>query len=234
MDHDPRQSYCEIAESESPSSVNGSRLREQTLAQTYVKPSSRLTTNVAWNEICTLTQINALLAFSPQSSLDTQLFLPELCHIITLLLDSGSVLMRQTVYGLFANVIHSLAASQLTGDMDGPALQRLMVTIQGVETVSFFGLVSNGSILDLSGEEDRDGADVSSLAGTETIAKLLGEVISAGAVSIGKCNLQSYADDRLRECLAGAMDGARSRYMLSTQPRCPTASVHCARIPRFR
>jgi hypothetical protein len=119
-DGDPWQDHCKAAKGDQESI----RLfccpadRVQTIAQTYLRPSATLSENTAWLDICTLARLTLILSFSPTASLDAQLFLPELSHIITLLLGSGPLLMRQTVYGILVNVLQSLATSPASGEMD--------------------------------------------------------------------------------------------------------------------
>jgi len=141
---------------------------------------------VAWSEICVLARLNLLLAFDPQSSLDTQLFLPDLFHIITLLLGAGPVPMRQTVYGLLVNILQSLVSTSHIGDMDRSAMERLFGQVQTREMVTAFGLVHSPDSLEFSGGFQRTEADVGSLADVEQVAKFLGEVLIAGAVAMGK------------------------------------------------
>ncbi|KAK4687682.1 neurofibromin 1, partial [Tremellales sp. Uapishka_1] len=164
------------------------RLRK-TIAQTYLKPSAVLVENVAWNEICALARANLTLAFSPQSALDTQLFLPELFHIVTLLLGSGPVLMRQTVYGLVVNILQSLASAASNGDTDSSALQRLLKRIQQADLIAAFGLVQQPGSLELVGGLHKDETDVALLVSVEEVSKFLGDVLIAGAVSIGASSI---------------------------------------------
>lgn len=161
------------------------RLRK-TLAQTYLKPSASLETNVAWNEVCTLARLNLNLSFCPETPLDAQLFLPELCHVMTLLVGSGSLLLRQTVYGMFVNTLQTLAIATPSGDMDGPALYHLLQRSQTDETMAVFGLSQQGAGELAELPLAADGPIF--LDGVETLARFLGEVMTAAAVSTDCCN----------------------------------------------
>lgn len=121
------------------------------------------------------------LFFNPTSSLDAQLFLPELFHVITLLLGTGSLLMRQTIYGLTVNVVQSLASSAAHGDMDASTLQCLLKRLQSKEMVARFGLILNGASFDIVKTDDE-----TLLTDVEEVAKFLSEVLESGAVSMGE------------------------------------------------
>jgi neurofibromin 1 len=154
----------------------------QIIARTYLKPSPTLMDNIAWPEISTLSRIVLALSFNPTSALDAQLFLPELLHIITLLLGSGPLLIRQTVYGLAVNVVQSLASSAATGGMDSGALQRLLMRLQSKEMHAHFGIVQHGT----SFEVLKSDSDDALLNNVEEVARFLSEVLAAGATSMGK------------------------------------------------
>ncbi|OCF40958.1 neurofibromin 1 [Kwoniella heveanensis CBS 569] len=187
---DKAECVGDILVSVSSTAVRGkviARLRK-TLAQTYLKPSAHLTENTAWPEICSLARITLILGFNPSSALDTQLFLPETFHLVTLLLGVGPVLMRQTIFGLVVNVIQSLASNPTTGDMDAPTLQHLLKRIQTPQIMAAFGLSQGQGSIELSGLQIKDETDLQTLERVENVSKFLGEVLAAGAVSIDCAN----------------------------------------------
>jgi neurofibromin 1 len=158
---------------------------EQTIAQTYNKPSQSLSSSQAWPEIATLTRLTLALTYNPSNPLDIQLFLPEMCHVITQLVTCGSLLIRQSVYFLCVNIVSALAAGPMSGDMDGAALDGLLarLSVERVELLGCFGLTRVHGSLEMVGKEDE--VDVGMLSGVENVARFLGEVIAAGAVSMG-------------------------------------------------
>jgi len=187
---DKAETVADILVSLSSTTVRGkviSRLRK-TIGQTYTKPSSSLTESSAWNEICTLARINLALAFNPQSQIDNQLFLAELCHSITLLVGIGPVLMRQTVYGLVMNVLQALATHAATGDMDTTTLQHLLHKLQQTDMIAAFGLTQSQGSLELSGLPQWDQSGVAHLDSLELVVKFLGDVLTSGAVSTDCAN----------------------------------------------
>nr|XP_018259204.1 neurofibromin 1 [Kwoniella dejecticola CBS 10117]OBR81362.1 neurofibromin 1 [Kwoniella dejecticola CBS 10117] len=187
---DKAECVGDILVSVSSTAVRGkviAKLRK-TLAQTYLKPSGHITENAAWPEICSLARITLILGFNPSSSLDTQLFLPELFHIITLLLGAGPVLMRQTIFGLLVNVIQSLAANPTSGDMDSTLLQNLLKRVQQPQIMAAFGLTQGQGSIELSGLPVKDETDLQLLERVEEASKFLGEVLAAGAISVDCAN----------------------------------------------
>ncbi|OCF79181.1 neurofibromin 1 [Kwoniella mangroviensis CBS 8886] len=187
---DKAECIGDILVSVSSTAVRGkviAKLRK-TLAQTYLKPSAHITENAAWPEICSLSRITLILGFNPSSSLDTQLFLPEIFHIITLLLGAGPVLMLQTIFGLLVNVIQSLAFNATSGDMDASALQLLLKRIQQPQIMAAFGLTQGHGSIELSGLPMKDETDLQLLERVEEVSRFLGEVLAAGAISIDCAN----------------------------------------------
>jgi neurofibromin 1 len=160
---------------------------KQTIAQTYLKPSAMLDQNPAWNEICVLARINLMLSFTPANPLGAQLFLPELIHIITLLVGIGPTLVRQTIYGLFINLLQSMASSKATDEMNATTLQQALDKAQQPVIMRCFGLVQLGSGLESLDEgTSKEESENSRLDRVETLAKFMGEILVAAAPSPGK------------------------------------------------
>ena len=157
------------------------RLRKA-IASTYLTPSFTLRDNQGWSEISILSRITLSLSFCPTSALDTQLYLPEMFYIITLLLGGGPLLMRQTIYGITVNIVQSLSSTPTSGDMDAGALQILMKRLQTKEMLLQFGLVHNGSSLESAPAVN----DESTLNMLEQVTRFLSEVLIAGATTIGE------------------------------------------------
>nr|XP_031861450.1 uncharacterized protein CI109_003054 [Kwoniella shandongensis]KAA5528522.1 hypothetical protein CI109_003054 [Kwoniella shandongensis] len=187
---DRAECVADILVSICSTSVRGkviARLRK-TLAQTYLLPSAHLTENARWSEICSLARVTLTLGFNPSSSLDTQLFLPEILHIITLLLGTGPILMRQTIYGLLVNVLQSLAANPSSGDMDGATLQLMLKKAQQPHIMAAFGLAQGRGSIEMSTLPNKNEMDVQHLEKVEEVGKFLGDVLAAGAVSVDCAN----------------------------------------------
>ncbi|KAJ3498532.1 hypothetical protein NLG97_g1046 [Lecanicillium saksenae] len=92
-----------------------SRLRKA-LNRSSLRPTKNLPDNAVWPEICIMLQICTSLSFS--SGVQSQLFLPEIFHIVTMLVNTGSVNVRAQVHRLLTNTVHAVS----TG-LFGPAIR---------------------------------------------------------------------------------------------------------------
>jgi neurofibromin 1 len=143
--------------------------------------------NPAWNEICVLARINLMLSFTPANPLSAQLFLPELIHIITLLVGIGPTMVRQTIYGLFINLLQSMASSKATDEMNATTLQHALEKAQTPLIMCCFGLVQLGSGLEcLEERSNKEDAENSRLDRVEVLATFMGEILVAAAPSPGE------------------------------------------------
>jgi neurofibromin 1 len=105
--------------------------------------------------------------------------------------------MRQTVYGILVNVLQSLATMQSSGEIDSAALAALLKRVQGQEVLGWFGLSQNPGSLELVNAIKEEG---DFLGNVESVAGLLGEVLAAGAVSIGMSEFKSRARADESDC----------------------------------
>lgn len=187
LESDKSETAAEILVTVASLSIRGrlvARLRK-TIAQTYLVPSASLAENAAWSEICVLTRLNVLVSFNPQNAIDAQLFLPDIAHCITILLGSAPLVMRQMTYALLVNVLHNLTSAVPNGEMDLPALQSLQAKLQTSEAQAWFGLCAVPGTAEIVGASREDAASESLLAHIEDVARFLGQIMTAAAISIG-------------------------------------------------
>ncbi|KAK8147578.1 Ras GTPase activating protein ira2 [Beauveria asiatica] len=85
-----------------------SRLRKA-LNRSSLRPTKNLPDNAVWPEICIMLQICTSLSFS--SGVQSQLFLPEIFHIVTMLVNTGSANIRVQVHRLLTNTVHAVCTS---------------------------------------------------------------------------------------------------------------------------
>jgi neurofibromin 1 len=85
-----------------------SRLRKA-LNRTSLRPTRYLPDNAVWDEICLLLRL--CLSMSFDSGVQSQLYLPELFHIVTMLSNTGSPDVRSTIHQLLVNTIHALCTN---------------------------------------------------------------------------------------------------------------------------
>lgn len=159
-----------------------SRLR-RTLNKSSLRQTKYLPENSVWNEICVLLQF--CLALSFDSGVQSQLYLPEIFHIVTMLANTGSPDVRVIVHRLLINTIHSACTSFVLDEAKLNKLRATLETLSDPKSEMF-----THSVLFL-----RDGASISTnpdagptLASTENLATLLFETCSVAAPSVDMAN----------------------------------------------
>ena len=159
-----------------------SKLRK-VLGKTSLKPSRTLPENVHWNEIATLTRF-ALIAsnHSKQAAFD-QLYVPDICHIVTLVAGTGQTLVRKSVYGIIMNFLQSLFLAR-ADDPSGPDLRALMDELITIESLQLFGLTRQSSTSEYTNYDSPN--DKAMIDSQETLTRLLVRVIEVTSGSKGK------------------------------------------------
>ncbi|KAK5988736.1 Pentafunctional AROM polypeptide [Cladobotryum mycophilum] len=160
-----------------------SRLRKA-LNRSSLRPTRHLQDNPVWTEICILLQF--CLALSFDSGVQSQLFLPEIFHIVTMLANTGDQSVRLLVYKLLVNSIHA-ACTAFT--LDDTKLIKLRANLDLL-------CEPRSDIFSSSTSLARDGASVSTahdsgptLTATENLAALLFEICSIAAPSTDMSNM---------------------------------------------
>ncbi|KAF0455119.1 gtpase-activator protein for ras-like gtpase [Gigaspora margarita] len=162
------------------------RLRN-TIAKTSQDHTRNLTDNPAWTEIAVLIRFNLMLSFS--NRVYVQLYLPELFHIISILIATGPPLIRASVHGLIVNLVQSLCTAQPLAPDNYRRLTLLLTELSEPNFKFFFGLNhSPGNAFLISAESTRDMPDTMPLSSLETVIQALLEVIICGAPSIDISN----------------------------------------------
>lgn len=159
-----------------------SRLRKA-LNRSSLRPTKYLPENSVWSEICVLLQF--CLALSFDSGVQSQLYLPEVFHVVTMLANTGTSDVRLTVHRLLVNSIHSACTSF---NLDEPRLNKLRATLESLSE-------HRSDMFSAPAAFARDAASMSTsqesgpmLAATENLAALLFETCSVAAPSIDVAN----------------------------------------------
>lgn len=148
-----------------------SRLRK-VLNRTSLRPTRYLSDNAVWPELCAIVRLCLLVSF--ESGMQSQLFMPELFHVITMLTDTGSCQMRATIHRLLVNTLHAVCT---TFTLEEARLTRLkailasLVDLRGESLGPLLAVNQGGLLLTQSHE-----SATASLATTEALASLLSEV----------------------------------------------------------
>ncbi|KAI1852569.1 hypothetical protein JX265_003051 [Neoarthrinium moseri] len=159
-----------------------SRLRKA-LNRSSQRPTKFLPDNSVWPEICVLLQFCLSLSFD--CGVQSQLYLPELFHVVTMLANTGPADFRVLVHRLLINSIHAACTSFR---IDDAKLAKLRTTLEILSE-------PRNDIFAAPPTSLRDGASISTnqetgqtLATTEHLAALLFETCSIAAPSVDMAN----------------------------------------------
>lgn len=159
-----------------------SRLRKA-LNRSSLRPTKFLPENAVWNEICILLQFCLSLSFD--CGVQSQLYLPEIFHIVTMLSNTGSYDVRALVHKLLINSIHAACTSFKLEDVK---LSKLRGTLEILSE-------PRNDSLSIPLVLARDGTSISTtqesgpaLSVIESLATLLFETCSTAAPSVDMAN----------------------------------------------
>lgn len=159
------------------------RLRKA-LNRSSMRQSKYLPDNVVWPEVCILLQFCVSLSFD--SGIQTQMFLPEIFHIVTMLANTGSPDIRVLVHRLLVNSVHAACTSFNLDEARQTKLRGVLESLSETRTDIW-------SITPIYAT--RDGASMSTtqeygptLAATETLAGIMFEICSIAAPSTDMAN----------------------------------------------
>ncbi|KAG0047826.1 Ras GTPase activating protein ira2 [Gryganskiella cystojenkinii] len=156
-----------------------SRLRK-VISKTGLKPMRQLTDHSSWTEIGVLVRFCMNLSFNDTK--DVLNFLPEVCHIATLLVAAGASVVRSAVHGMVTNIVQALATTIPASDPNHAKLLDLLQELSENKFRMLFGLsrsYSNSFVI--SPETLKDFNEPMPLTWLENICKALMEVIELGS-----------------------------------------------------
>ncbi|KAJ3007122.1 UNVERIFIED_CONTAM: Ras GTPase activating protein ira2, partial [Siphonaria sp. JEL0065] len=100
----------------------------------------------AWTEVAVL--IRFLLMLSFDNVIDIEKHLPDLFHIITLVVGYGQPLIRGSVHGITINLVHNVCTKvRSTYGRDSPILTDMLKVLETLSDAKYrakFGIVNNG------------------------------------------------------------------------------------------
>ncbi|KAK7731831.1 Ras GTPase activating protein ira2, partial [Cytospora paraplurivora] len=159
------------------------RLRKA-LNRSSMRQSKYLTDNVVWPEVCILLQFCVSLSFD--SGIQSQMFLPEIFHIVTMLANTGAPDIRVLVHRLLINSIHAACTSFHLDEARQTKLRGILESLSETRT-DIWSITPT--------YPGRDGASMSTtqeygpnLAATETLAGIMFEICSVAAPSTDIAN----------------------------------------------
>ena len=112
----------------------------QVIGKTSIKPTRNLSENVHWNEIACLTRLVLVIGNSAKNTVQSQLFVPEIMHLVTLIAATGQLYVRRTVYAIVTHMLHALYSLRLTDATASPEIQIMLDECCQPEGLRLFGL----------------------------------------------------------------------------------------------
>ena len=161
------------------------RLRKN-LNRSSLRPTRHLPGNAVWSETCVL--LNICVATSFDSRAQSQLFLPELFHIITSVVNTGSYATRLSVHGLLVNTVHSICVSLPLEETRRGKLKIALAKLSDPKVKALFTSHSVSSSDGHYGHEAQD-LDNATFSSIQAIVQLMLEIIALGAPSTNIANM---------------------------------------------
>ncbi|KAI0973171.1 GTPase [Xylaria arbuscula] len=159
-----------------------SRLRKA-LNRSVLRPTRSLPQNAVWDEICILLQF--CLALSFDCGVQSQLYMPEIFHIVTMLANTGPIDVRSSVQRLLINSLHAACTSFNLDDHKSSKLHGILEAVS--ETKNEIFSVPPDSVREgTSAGPLHDGCQA--LAATEQLAILLFDTCTVAAPSVDLAN----------------------------------------------
>lgn len=161
-----------------------SRLRKA-LNRTSLRSTRRLEDNNVWSELCVLVRLCLCVSFN--NGVQSQLFLPELFHLITMLANTGSSNMRSSVLQLLINTLHALCTILPLDDNKMARLKAILNFLTDTRSNDTLQLHTgfHRDMLMLNAPQETSNP----LAPTEALASLLSEVTVVAAPTVDLSNV---------------------------------------------
>ncbi|TQV91339.1 ras GTPase activator [Cordyceps javanica] len=156
-----------------------SRLRKA-LNRSSLRPTKNLPDNAVWPEICIMLQICTSLSFG--SGVQSQLFLPEIFHIVTMLVNTGSANVRASVHRLLTNTVHAVCTSFLLDESKFTKLRASLDVLSEPRSGIFSSLPKDAASISLAADE------ASTLPAMENLVAILFDICTVAAPSVDTAN----------------------------------------------
>ncbi|KAH9927288.1 uncharacterized protein B0H18DRAFT_1161603 [Fomitopsis serialis] len=163
-----------------------SRLRK-VVGKTSTKPTKSLADNVHWNEISCLVRLALVAGHHCKNVVQSQLFVPETVHLVTLTAATGQTYVRTAVYGIVVNLLNALYTARLADTAASPDIQQLINECEQPETLRLFGLLRptpTSDYVNLDPPSDKLYVDT-----MESLVRFLSRVLETIAGSKGLLNV---------------------------------------------
>ncbi|KAH9819427.1 hypothetical protein DFH28DRAFT_1080087 [Melampsora americana] len=180
---------CEIAVSVNSINFQGKLLHRlrRAIARTTSQPVAMIADSPEWPEITALIRMEMSISFT--AHLQSQLYLPDVLHIVTMLVGTGSASHRSSIYSIVVNTVSCLCSlsQQQATNSEGSALFAILKRLGQSPTQALFGL--NPNEVRVNDQDDLTGRNdpISSIS-LESIVQLLIEVVRVASPSLDTAN----------------------------------------------
>lgn len=159
-----------------------SRLRKA-LNRSSLRPTRQLFENSVWPEIRILLRFSLGLSFD--SGVQAQVYLPDVCHIVTMLANTGPAEFRLGVHRLLANTLHSICTAFELDDARLTKLRAMLDNVNDLKRDLFPAPVAPGK----DGGPTSTGQEYSqNLTCVERLATILFDICTVAAPSVDLAN----------------------------------------------
>ncbi|KAI7858100.1 hypothetical protein BDC45DRAFT_434174 [Circinella umbellata] len=164
-----------------------SRMR-RVIQRTSLRPCRSLTEHPAWVEIAVLLRFILMLSFNNVGP--GKPYLPEIFHIVSLLVGTGPTLIRASVHELVVNIIHTLCTGMPQSEENIKKLHFVLNDVCDSKNRVYFGLTKpHANAFTITHETMTDVSETVNLSSLESIIRLLLDALSIGAPSIDVANM---------------------------------------------
>jgi neurofibromin 1 len=157
-----------------------SRLRKA-LNRSVLRPTRHLPENAVWDEVCILLQF--CLALSFDCGVQSQLYMPEIFHVVTMLANTGPLEVRSSTHRLLINSLHAACTSFKLDDHKLSKLRGILDVISEPKNALF---TTPSSLLRDEVYTIHDAGQA--LIATEQLAILLFDTCTVAAPSVDLAN----------------------------------------------
>ncbi|CAH7670866.1 hypothetical protein BY996DRAFT_4641287 [Phakopsora pachyrhizi] len=177
---------CEIALSANCIGLQGKLLHRlrRAIARTTVLPVSSITESPEWPELAALVRIEMSISF--YAHLQAQLYLPDILHVVTMLVGTGSAGQRSAVYAIVVNTLSCLCTSHEAGSEDSP-LDSILKRLGQPASQALFGLYPSDIALRYP-EDDFSLREAVSSNSLESLVQILIEAVNVASSSLDTVN----------------------------------------------
>ena len=165
-----------------------SRMR-RVLERTSIQPCRQLVEHPSWIEIAVLLRFILMLSFNNTGPFMP--YIPEIFHIVSLLVVTGPTLIRSSVHELVVNTIHTLCTMGIPlADENVKKLHFVLNDVCDSKNRVSFGLTKqHANAFTITKETTNDFADSIDLSSLQNIIRLLLDALNYGAPTIDTANM---------------------------------------------